>query len=64
MNVRLKPPQFKVFRCAERFRVLVAGRRFGKTYLALVELCVMRVSSPFPVGFGLGQTVVVPFLLL
>jgi hypothetical protein len=39
MNVRLKPPQFKVFRCAERFRVLVAGRRFGKTYLALVELC-------------------------
>ena len=42
MNVRLKPPQFKVFRCAERFRVLVAGRRFGKTYLALVELAGWR----------------------
>src|ERR1700692_3124482 len=39
MTVLLKPPQFKVFRCTERFRVLVAGRRFGKTYLALVELC-------------------------
>src|SRR6202030_2741893 len=39
MNIRLKPPQWKVFRCPERFRVLVAGRRFGKTYLALVELC-------------------------
>lgn len=27
-----------VFRCEKRFRVLVAGRRFGKTQLALVEL--------------------------
>jgi hypothetical protein len=39
MNIKLKPSQGKVFRCTERFRVLVAGRRFGKTYLALVELC-------------------------
>ncbi len=28
----------EVFRCERRFRVLVAGRRFGKTHLALVEL--------------------------
>jgi hypothetical protein len=39
MTVRLKPPQSTVFACDQRFRVLVAGRRFGKTYLALVELC-------------------------
>jgi hypothetical protein len=39
MNVVLKPPQKKVFLSTERFRVLVAGRRFGKTYLALTELC-------------------------
>jgi len=39
MIVRLKPPQSDVFDCDQRFRVLVAGRRFGKTYLALVELC-------------------------
>src|SRR5579862_7969475 len=39
MIVRLKPPQSAVFACDQRFRVLVAGRRFGKTYLALVELC-------------------------
>ena len=38
MKVRLKPPQATVFACDHRFRVLVAGRRFGKTYLALVEL--------------------------
>ena len=39
MNIVLQPPQWKVFRSTERFRVLVAGRRFGKTYLALTELC-------------------------
>jgi hypothetical protein len=39
MRVVLKPPQGEVFHCTERFRVLAAGRRFGKTYLALVELC-------------------------
>src|ERR1700694_2224695 len=39
MKVCLKPPQWTVFRCDRRFRVLVAGRRFGKTFLALVELC-------------------------
>src|ERR1700726_4287625 len=38
MTVRLKPPQSTVFACDQRFRVLVAGRRFGKTYLALAEL--------------------------
>jgi hypothetical protein len=37
-EIRLKPPQWKVFLCAIRFRVLVAGRRFGKTHLALTEL--------------------------
>ena len=36
--VILKPPQGEVFQCAARFRVLVAGRRFGKTFLALTEL--------------------------
>src|SRR6202049_94241 len=39
MKIRLKDPQWAVFGCDQRFRVLVAGRRFGKTYLALVELC-------------------------
>ena len=38
-EVALKPPQWVVFTASTRFRVLVAGRRFGKTYLALVELC-------------------------
>src|SRR5260370_20490121 len=37
--IHLKGPQWTVFCCDQRFRVLVAGRRFGKTFLALVELC-------------------------
>jgi hypothetical protein len=37
--ISLKPSQATVFGCDQRFRVVVAGRRFGKTYLALVELC-------------------------
>ena len=39
MKVTLKAPQLKIFRNPRRFRVLAAGRRFGKTYLALTELC-------------------------
>ena len=35
---RLRPCQREVFESPYRFRVLVAGRRFGKTYLALTEL--------------------------
>ena len=36
--MRLSKPQSEVFRDDTRFRVMVAGRRFGKTHLAIVEL--------------------------
>jgi Terminase large subunit, T4likevirus-type, N-terminal len=49
MDVELRLPQCEVFRSDRRFRVLVAGRRFGKTYLALVELC--------RAAWGSGRTV-------
>jgi hypothetical protein len=39
VKIVLKRPQLTVFCSPRRFRVLAAGRRFGKTYLALVELC-------------------------
>lgn len=35
--VALKPPQWEVFNCQKRFRILVARRRFGKTYLGAVR---------------------------
>ena len=39
MTVSLKPAQSRIYLCDSRFRVLAAGRRFGKTYLACIELC-------------------------
>ena len=36
--IQLKPPQLQVFLSPHRFRLLVAGRRFGKTFLAQTEL--------------------------
>ena len=38
-QIRLKSRQWTVFTSDARFRILVAGRRFGKTFLSLVELC-------------------------
>ena len=38
MIISLKPPQSSVFLSESRFRVLAAGRRFGKTFLACTEL--------------------------
>ena len=38
IEVSIRPPQASVVRSDRRFRVLVAGRRFGKTQIALLEL--------------------------
>ena len=34
----LTKPQQQVISCEKRFRVLISGRRFGKTFLAINEL--------------------------
>lgn len=38
VEISLSSPQKQVYDAQERFRVLVAGRRFGKTYLCVPEL--------------------------
>jgi hypothetical protein len=38
VNLSVRPSQGQVLQSSKRFRVLVAGRRFGKTYVALIEL--------------------------
>jgi len=45
VRFRLKAPQFKVFKSKARFRILIAGRRFGKTHLASTELMVNGVNN-------------------
>ena len=38
MKITLTKPQHKVSQSNKRFRVLVSGRRFGKTYLCITEM--------------------------
>ena len=38
MHLKLSKPQTTVFDHPARFKVIVAGRRFGKSYLALAEM--------------------------
>ena len=45
IDVALKPAQYEVFSSKKRFRVLVAGRRFGKSYLACIELLQKAAAS-------------------
>lgn len=42
---KLTKPQFEVFDTNERFRVVVAGRRFGKTFLSIAELIDVAVPK-------------------
>jgi hypothetical protein len=38
MKITLTKPQLKVSSSKARFRILISGRRFGKTYLAVTEM--------------------------
>jgi len=38
MKINLTKPQYQVSKSNKRFRVLVSGRRFGKTYLCITEM--------------------------
>ena len=43
MKITLTKPQLKVSSSQARFRVLISGRRFGKTYLCITEM--MKYAS-------------------
>ena len=44
--MRLTPPQSDIFQSPDRFRVVVAGRRFGKTFLSTAELISRALAKP------------------
>jgi len=56
LNHKLSAPQYRIFRDRSRFRVLNAGRRFGKTYLAVVELVTGAVLNPWSNGWYVAPT--------
>ena len=43
MKVNLTKPQYRVSTSNKRFRVLISGRRFGKTFLTIIEM--MKYAS-------------------
>ena len=53
---RLKQPQANVFRSPARFRLLNAGRRFGKTHLAVLELINAAVNKPESMNWYVAPT--------
>ena len=52
----LRWAQGEVFKSESRFRVLVAGRRFGKSYLSCIELLKAAISRPGETYFYCAPT--------
>jgi len=52
----LTPTQSEVFANTARFRMISAGRRFGKTHLALVQLIVWAAQKPNSLNWYLAPT--------
>lgn len=46
MEINLTIPQTLIYRDQSRYRVVVAGRRFGKSYLSALELFTFAVNNP------------------
>jgi predicted phage terminase large subunit-like protein len=49
LNIQFHPAQKSIFDAKERFKVVAAGRRFGKTRLAIGTLIIQALTSPAPV---------------
>jgi hypothetical protein len=54
--LRLKKNQFQVFSDKRRFTILVAGRRFGKTYLSIAKLLECAASNPGSLSWYIAPT--------
>ena len=55
MKVNLTKPQYQVSSSNKRFRVLISGRRFGKTYLTIIEM-MKQASRPNQVIWYVAPT--------
>jgi len=56
LDLSLRPAQGEVFSATNRFRGLVAGRRFGKSYLACIELLKAALERPGETYFYCAPT--------
>ena len=55
-SITLRYAQGQVFNSEKRFRILVAGRRFGKSYLACIELLRGAINRPGETYFYCAPT--------
>ena len=55
-SLQLRWAQGEVFSSRKRFRVLVAGRRFGKSYLSCIELLRGAIERPGETFFYCAPT--------
>ena len=55
-ELTLRHAQGQVFNSTDRFRVLVAGRRFGKSYLSCIELLRGAIDRPGETFFYCAPT--------
>src|SRR6056300_404943 len=53
LNFSLHPKQLKVFNSDARFKVVAAGRRFGKSYLSAVTLLIEGLKEENDYGYSL-----------
>lgn len=56
IRYRLSKGQLAVFRSNARFRMLNAGRRYGKTHLAVLELMIAAVNKPKSINWYVAPT--------
>ncbi len=55
MKITLTKPQLRVSQSDKRFRVLISGRRFGKTFLTIIEM-MKQASRPNQVIWYVAPT--------
>ena len=53
LNFNLHTAQMKIFNSSARFRVVAAGRRFGKSYLSAVELLIAGLRETNEYGYNI-----------
>lgn len=56
LNVQLHPKQLDIFNASARFKVVAAGRRFGKSRLAAWILLIKALQSPSKDVFYVAPT--------
>lgn len=54
LNFNLHPAQLEIFKAKERFKVVAAGRRFGKSYLSAITLLIKALEEQNEYGYDVS----------